>query len=255
MSCIFTNDNDVEVKLIKNHRSSRTFATRDNHEVGFRRINTFLINQKIIKKNIIDLGGWIGDNSIPWAMNLPESIIYCIDPSGNNIRFIKDMCDLNKITNLKTIQVAVSDKIETLTTNGNIDHCSFVYNNPNNDGKKKEYAVSLDSLHDDGDIKDIGMIHLDVEGMEYRVMKGGEFIIKKYLPIITFEQHLEIDNTEIIKTFLKSQKYIIYMIDEILPGCRKDCRNFIAFPEHIHNDELIKKINENIGRNILVLTT
>ena len=251
MSCIFTNDNNVSVKLIKNHRFSRVFATRNNHEIMFRRINTFLINKGIIKNNVIDLGGWIGDNSIPWAMNLPESIIYCIDPSGSNIRFVKDMCALNKITNVKAIQVAVSDKIETLTTNGNIDHCSFFYNNPNNDGKHKEYAVTLDSLHDDGDIKDIGMMHLDVEGMEMRVMKGGESIIKKYLPIITYEQHLEIDDTEIIKQFLKSEKYIIYMIDEILPGCRSDCRNMIAFPEHIHNDKLIKKINENIGRDIL----
>ena len=252
MSCIFSNDNNVEVKLIKRHKSSGTFATRDNHEVMFRRINTFLINEKKITKNIIDLGGWIGDNSIPWAINLPESIIYCIDPSGSNIRFVKDMCALNKIINIKTIQVAVSDKVETLTTNGNIDHCSFVYNNPQNNGKNKEYAVSLDSLYDDGDIKDIGMIHLDVEGMEYRVMKGGENIIKKYLPIITFEQHLEIDNTDEIKTFLKKQKYIIYMIDEILPGCRLDCRNFLAFPEHIHSLDLIKKIHTYIGRDILI---
>ena len=251
MSCIFTNDNNVSVKLIKNHRSSSVFATRDNHEVGFRKINTFLINKGIIKNNVIDLGGWIGDNSIPWAMNLPESIIYCIDPSGKNIRFCKDMCALNKITNVKPIQAAVSDKIETLTTNGNIDHCSFFYNNPNNDGKHKEYAVTLDSLHDDGDIKDIGMMHLDVEGMEMRVLKGGESIIKKYLPIITFEQHLEIDDTEIIKKFLENEKYIIYMINEILPGCRSDCRNFLAFPENIHTEELIKEINKEFS-DILV---
>ena len=252
MSCIFTNDNNVEVKLIKNHRSSVVFAKRDNHEVQFRRIHTFLINEKIITKNLIDLGGWLGDNSIPWAINLPESIIYCIDPSGNNIRFIKDMCALNRIKNIKPIQVAVSDKIEKLTTNGNIDHCSFVYNNENNNGRHIEYAVSLDSLHDDGDIKDIGYIHLDVEGMEGRILKGGELLIDKYLPIITFEQHLEIDNTDEIKTFLENKKYHIYMIDEILPGCRPDCRNFLAFPEHIHSLDLIKKIHTYIGRDILI---
>ena len=251
MSCIFTNDNNVEVKLIKHHKNSNLFSERDNHEVMFRKINTFLINKKIIQKNIIDLGGWIGDNSIPWSINLPNSIIYCIDPSSYNIRFVKDMCDLNKIKNIKAIQVAVSDKVETLTTNGNLDHCSFVYNNPHNNGKHKEYAVTLDSLYEDKDIENIGMIHLDVEGMEYRVMKGGELLIDKYLPIITFEQHLEIDNIEIIKTFLKNKKYVMYMINEILLGCRKDCRNFIAFPEHIQTEELIREINEKF-LNILV---
>jgi len=252
MSCIFTNDNNVEVKLIKKHPNSAVFATRDNHEVMFRRIHTYLINEKIITKNLIDLGGWIGDNSIPWAMNLPESIIYSIDPSGSNIRFIKDMCALNRIKNVKTIQVAVSDKIEKLTTNQNINHCSFVYNNPNNNGKHVEYAVSLDSLHDDGDIKDIGYMHLDVEGMEGRVLKGAEHLIDKYNPIITLEQHLEIDNVDEIKTFLENKKYHIYMIDEVLPGCRLDCRNFLAFPENIYTEELIKKINVSIGREILI---
>ncbi len=250
--CVFSNDNGVEVKLLKKHRNSVVFATRDNHEIYFRRIHTYLINEKILTKNIIDLGAWIGDNSLPWAMNLPESIIYSIDPSGSNIRFIKDMSALNKIKNVKTIQVAISDKIEKLTTNQNINHCSFVYNNANNNGRHIEYAVSLDSLHDDGDIKDIGYMHLDVEGMEYRVIKGAENLIDQYNPIITFEQHLEIDDTEIIKTFLKSKKYHIYMIDEVLPGCRLDCKNFLAFPENIHTEELIKNINKHIGRDILI---
>jgi len=160
---------------------------------------------------------------------------------------------VNKITNVKAIQVAVSDKIEKLTTNGNIDHCSFVYNNQNNNGRHIEYAVTLDSLHEDGDVKDIGMIHLDVEGMEMRVLKGGEKLIDKYLPIITYEQHIELDDTEIIKTFLENKKFIIYMIDEILPGCRSDCRNMIAFPQHIHTEELIEEINKEFSNILLKL--
>lgn len=61
---IFTNDDHVRILLL-NHCFSETFKKRDNHEVLFRRINTFLIKNKIIKNNIIDLGAWIGDNSIP----------------------------------------------------------------------------------------------------------------------------------------------------------------------------------------------
>ena len=50
----------------------------------------------------------------------------------------------------------------------------------------------------------------------------------------------------------KNKKYHTYMIDEVLPGCRLDCRNFLAFPEHIHTEELIKNINKHIGRDILI---
>tara|TARA_R110002096_G_scaffold435021_1_gene659126 strand:- start:437 stop:1198 length:762 start_codon:yes stop_codon:yes gene_type:complete len=251
MKVIFTNDNNAEIQLI-NHKFTKDFIKRDDDEVLFRRINTFLINEKIIKNNVIDLGAWCGDNTIPWAMNLPESIIYAIDPSSRNINFIKEMASVNKLNNIKLIQVAVSDKLETLSTNDNIEHCSFVYNNPINNGKHKEYAVTLDSLHDDGDIKDIGMIHLDVEGMEYRVMKGAEKIINMYKPVITFEQHLEIDNYDIISNYLKKKNYKIFLINEILPSCRPDCRNSIAIPNHLYSADLIKKIHDKIAHNLLL---
>ena len=38
-------------------------------------------------KNIIDLGAWIGDNSIPWAKNI-DGIVYAIDPSKENCKYI-----------------------------------------------------------------------------------------------------------------------------------------------------------------------
>ena len=52
---IFTNDNNVNISLIE-HDFSNVFKNRDYHEIIFRRINTFLIKNKIIKNNIIDLG-------------------------------------------------------------------------------------------------------------------------------------------------------------------------------------------------------
>jgi len=64
MLSTFKNDNYVTIKLPDNQKS-HVFKERDNHEVMFRRISTWLINNKFITKNIIDLGGWIGDNSIP----------------------------------------------------------------------------------------------------------------------------------------------------------------------------------------------
>jgi FkbM family methyltransferase len=109
----------------------------------FRRINTFLIKNKIIKNNIIDLGAWIGDNSIPWARNVDDRIVYAIDPSPDNCDFINKTCELNKIKNVKIIQSAISNVNEILTTNDDLHHCSFVYENPKKTGINKVYAVSL----------------------------------------------------------------------------------------------------------------
>lgn len=251
MFCIFTNDNNVKIKLIDSIISNN-FKIRDNHEIIFRRINTFLINNNIIKNNIIDLGAWIGDNSIPWAKNI-KGIVYAIDPSPNNIQFILETCKINNIRNINLIQKAISDKNQELYTNDDINHCSFVYGlDAEGNGKLKVESVSLDHLYDTNIIDNIGYIHLDAEGLEYKIIRGSHKIIEKFNPIISFEQHLEMDNYNQIINHLKEKKYNIFMIDEIMPGCRPDCRNFFAFPYSVYNETLIQNINAHIGKKILI---
>jgi FkbM family methyltransferase len=275
MSCIFTNDGGVSVSLIE-HPYSQTFASRHCHEALFRKMHTYLMDNGIIKNNIIDLGAWIGDNTIPWAKrsdpkrsdpkrsdpkrsdpkrsvislsDQKQTLIYAIDPSKDNCEFIQKMCDHNQINNVKIFQNAISNQIETISTNDDMYHCTFVQGG---EGRNKVNAITLDHLFNIGEIKNIGYIHLDVEGMEYNVILGAEKIIDTFRPIITFEQHLEIDDYSLIFDHLTSKKYIIFLIDEILPGCRPDCRNSIAFPKEIFDQSIIDKIHEYIGREILL---
>ena len=250
MFCNFINDNNVKISLLENHKFTEIFIPRSESEVIFRRLHTYLINKGIISKNIIDLGAWIGDNSIPWSLRLKESIIYAIDPSQSNILFINQMCKVNNIKNIKTIQEAISDKTEELTTSQCIDHCSFIYNDAKN-GKTKVNAVSLDSLYKSKIIKDIGYIHLDVEGMELRVIKGSKLLIDKFKPIITFEQHLELDNYNYLTNYLSKKGYMVYLINEILKGCATHARNFIAFPSELKIN--IDDIHIYLGKKVLLL--
>lgn len=250
MECTFTNDDGVTILLI-NGKISDMFKTRDNHEVIFRRINTYLIKNKIIQNNIIDLGAWIGDNSIPWAKNI-DGIVYAIDPCHENCDFINKTCEVNQIKNVKTIQCAISNVNELLTTNDNLFHCSFIYGNPLLSGINKVNAVSLDFLYETKHIENIGYIHLDVEGMEYKVIEGSQNLIDNCRPIISFEQHLLIDDYDIILSYFKNKNYRVFLIDEILPGCRYDCRNSFAFPNEICNESLIENIHHYIGQNVLI---
>lgn len=250
--CIFTNDNYVQVQLLDHHYSTN-FKNRDNHEILFRRINTYLLNNGIIDKtkNIIDLGAWIGDNSIPWAKNI-KGMIYAIDPSSENIEFINSTSAINNIKNITTLQYAVSNTNEVLSTNDNIHHCSFVYGNTGVNGIHKLNAISLDYLYENKVIENISYIHLDVEGMEYKILQGCTNILDKYKPIISFEQHLELDDYNLILTFLKNKNYVVFLVDEILPGCRSDCRNSFAFHNSIFTNQLIENINAHIGKDIMV---
>ena len=246
--CVFTNDNSAVINLPVCNDSLCRFASeyknRDKHEVIFRQICTYLIKNRYIQNNIIDLGAWIGDNSIPWAKNI-FGIVYAIDPSRKNCEYIRTIAKLNNVKNVEVIQTAISNVEETLSTNDDIDHCAF---NSNSKGNVKVKSTTLDNLHQKGlriagnaklsgaiapgftrKIKNIEFIHLDVEGMEWSVIQGSRKIISKYKPIICFEQHINTDNYQVIVNYLKSMDYRIYLINE-QSGGRVDCRNFISFP-------------------------
>jgi FkbM family methyltransferase len=231
MEAIFTNDNNVRVQL-PIHYFSQIIKYRDNHEVIFRRICTFLINSNNIHGNILDSGAWIGDNAIPWAKNI-KTTVYAIDPSNENCVYIKKVAEMNSVTNIQILAYALSDKEEDLFTSDDINHCSFL--NTTNPIHKVS-GVSLDHLESKGLIQDIGFIHLDIEGFEFKALRGASKLIDKCRPIIAFEQHLETDDYKGLSKYLNEKSYKVFMINEVLPGCRPDCRNFIGFPNERNPD-------------------
>lgn len=243
--CTFYNDNGVVIKL-PDHQYSDVFKNRDNHEVLFRKIATTLISHGYIKNNIIDLGAWIGDNAVPWSKNI-DGVVYAIDPSPGNCNFISELVGLNEIENLKIIRSAISDKNKIISTKmifgDNFYHCTF---KDGDDGEFKMQSVSLDYLYETGKIDNISFIHLDVEGMEYNVVLGAERIIQEFSPIITFEQHLTTDDYLLLSGHLMDRGYRVYLINEVLPGCNPDCKNFLSLKEEIHK-EILEKINSIPG--------
>ena len=130
-------------------------------------------------------------------------------------------------------------------------HCEFV---ANDSMQNKVAAYSLDNLLEEKVITDIGYIHLDVEGMEGLILEGSATLIGTYRPFISFEQHLNTDNYNEICRGLRDKNYIVYLINEILVGCRTDCRNFLAIPAEKHPDNFLKHITSVLGEsNRLIL--
>jgi FkbM family methyltransferase len=224
------------------------FAKRNDHEVEFRRIHTYLLQKGILRRNIIDLGAWIGDNSIPWGIN-NSGIVYAIDPSSENCRFIEKVCELNNLTNVKIIERAISHRNETLSTNYDLTHATFY---PGSSCRNRVEAVTLDHLFESRALEDIGYIHLDVEGMEFKVLQGSTHLIDSCRPIITFEQHLEIEDYNVVLRYLTNKQYKVFLIDEVLPGCRPDCRNSIAFPNESFDASFIQELHSYLGKNLLL---
>jgi FkbM family methyltransferase len=261
----FSNDNGVAIQYTMNHPLAGLFGSRNEHEVMFRRISTYLINNGHVQGNILDLGAWIGDNALPWSVSLlmaqhgsnpgirdPNFVVYAIDPSPENCRFMIDNSALNGIENVVVIHRAISDKREVLSTNEDLTHCTFVSDDSSTTTYKNQIeAVSLDDLFFAGELSKIAYIHLDVEGMENRVIAGATTLIEMCRPIIAFEQHLEQDPFLELSAHIAEKGYTVYLINEVLPGCRPDCRNFIAFPNDSFDDKIVDVINGHLGQDVL----
>jgi FkbM family methyltransferase len=211
----------------------KNYYERANCEPMFRSLICYLW-ELFIDKNIIDLGAWIGDNTIPWAIK-SNGIIYAIDPSSENIDNIKQLALLNNVNNVVTMEHAISDCVEQVYSNeDDLTHISC----NTNFGIHKLETTTLDLLN----FENIGFIHLDVEGFEQKVLNGSTKLLLKYKPIIVWENHICQDNYTFTVNFLKELGYETYMINELFPHCFPDCRNFISFTDSVLN---INSINNH----------
>lgn len=208
----------------------RAFDTRPAKEVYLRAIIHTLFDRGVLTRqsSIVDIGAWIGDNSLVWALHLstPASVI-AIDPSEGNLDFIRKVADVNHIGNVRTVNAVCSGSSgQTLYFDDSVDHASF---STTAGGRKSLQSVSLDDIWVSLGSPPVQLVHLDVEGFEYHVTSGANLLITSHHPLVIFEQHLRDESGLIaICDLFRDHGYKIFMINEVLPGCDLDCRNFVA---------------------------
>lgn len=241
----------IETLLNRNKKPKRVlnYFSRPRAEVLLRKTIFNLYKEGYISpnKSIIDIGCWLGDNSLVWAKLLDkEATVYAIDPSAENLSFGQDLAELNGIFNVSWEQAVCSDNSGIpLGFKGKLDHATFSESTTTN--QNMIVSTTLDEIVGEGGRETIGLLHVDVEGMELKVLRGAEKIIDKSRPVITFEQHISQDDVGAVGSFLKEKNYNLFMINEVLPGCNLDCRNFIALDSHRGNPK-IKKPDQANGR-------
>lgn len=232
---VFENDMSVTVGLDVLHPLFQEYVHRVHSEPLFRRIASYIVTNVCASgSTMLDCGAWIGDNVIPWAKLYKNNRICAFDPSPRNCQFIQYIAGINNLHNVQIYQLGLSDKDEILSTNEGLEHCTFT---PGDDKQShKIQAVALDSLFDKHIISNVSFIHIDVEGMEWNVLRGAERLLTAERPVVTYEIHLTTDKfIDEIKTFLKRFDYKIFLINEELPGCLEDCRNCLALPTETYD--------------------
>ena len=144
-------------------------------------------NQRV---NIIDIGAQIGLYSL-FAKYLPNSTFYSFEPFPLTYRLLLDNIKLNNVSNIKTYNMAISDKKGKAILNTSRSH-NGLHSMGNNilrfsDIEPLEIDTdTLDNMFYDKNIH-VNYIKIDTEGYEYFILKAGYKTIQKYKPIIQLE--------------------------------------------------------------------
>lgn len=196
------------------------------------------------RKIVLDIGANIGAISIPLAKKHQNIEFHCFEP---NPLVYKDLIynkSINKVTNLKTVESAVSNSSE--------NEISFYSQTPSNNMGLSSTKLNADIEQYEkirvknisinkyaANIKDqIVVIKIDTQGNELSIIYSADEVIKRDRPIILFEFEEEyfhssaesVENKKSILEFFHNLNYELFFLN--------DHRFFplITFKDYFHGD-------------------
>lgn len=158
-------------------------------------------------KNIIDAGGYNGDTAYMFHLNFPDSEILVYEPLSINIRTINKIIEQNKCDNkIIPIQKGLGNKKEVV---------EITFNETEN-----AQITTIDEEVSTFKVP-VGLIKLDTEGFESKIIEGAIETIKQYKPILliaiyhTPEDFFDMKNK--IEALNLNYKFMIRRSEAILP--------------------------------------
>lgn len=171
------------------------------------------------KGNFLDVGGNIGGYSMPLAsclaQNNEQSILITVEAAPENLKHLRAGMQRNKLSNMHLYGYAVGDKgmpdeVAFGDPAGAEQHGMSFVQKKGAQGAYYVPATTLDAiLHQDGAMKKIFGMKIDIEGFEYYAMKGGNEFFEKYKPcMVSVELTHSKPSPNAARKFLKGHGYV-----------------------------------------------
>jgi FkbM family methyltransferase len=173
-------------------------------------------------RTMIDIGANIGYFSLLTKALNRNCHVISIEPLPRNVEQLKHQKEINHFDKMDIIDVCLSDEVGTTSFAvppmeecgwGRIAYRDFF------DGQIVEKPMTtLDHLCRERQIKSIDLIKMDVEGFEFKVLKGMENTLKEHKPVLCIELNepclldLGTSGQEIID-WLHTKEYTMYILD------------------------------------------
>jgi FkbM family methyltransferase len=198
--------------------------------------NLINLTKNHLEKNgiIFDVGANAGFLSLPFARYVvPKGNVYSFEPDSELYDQLRENIKLNELQNIHINKLALQDdssmntiqlqKRRAIHDDGRTNFgLSTIQNNP-------EYVIGSEFVQTDtidnflifNNVSNVNLIKIDVEGAEFRVLKGAKDTITKFYPKIIYEFSHTIDkltNTKNTKNCFDYLKKFGYKQFRILPN-------------------------------------
>ena len=233
--------------------SKKGLALSISHYGTYEELESKIMEEKIEMGNIVvDVGANIGLHTLNMARIVGNTgQVFAFEPDPSNFEILRKNVKINNYQNIILEQKAVGDK-HGRTTLYQSDHPGKHRIFPQTEQAKSQVQVeltNLDNYFDSDMIDKINFIKIDVEGLEFSVLKGMKNILKNSKKIkILFEfmpeNTMEVGFTPIeLLNYLTSNNFKLYCMDD-------KTKKLL----HVSNNEEIVKLcsttDNTISRNL-----
>lgn len=175
----------------------------------------------VIKPNsvVYDIGAHVGFYTLLAAKQIgPEGKVYAFEPAPQNIYYLKRHIELNYLSNVRLLEMAVADK-DGITK---FDSRTSSYSGQIAEkGNIEVPLTTIDSLLESSEIELPNLIKIDVEGTESKVLEGAQKLLQASKPDLLIAIHGS-DQLTLCEQKLDSLGYRITSLGDIEPGIHFD---------------------------------
>ncbi|WP_259443273.1 FkbM family methyltransferase [Campylobacter lari] len=159
--------------------------------------------QKIKNKDIIDVGGYIGDSAIIFEKEFTDKFVYSFEALEENYIIMLDTLKLNDSTRVIPINLGLGceNKSENICIFGSGSSIALK-DHFGSENSEKIKIITLDSYVKEKKIN-VGFIKVDIEGYEQEFLKGALETIKTQRPAMLISIYHKVDDFFEIKPFLE----------------------------------------------------
>ena len=169
---------------------------------------------------IFDVGAHVGVYTLVGALANPSAQVFAFEPHPKAHRQLRDNIALNRLTNVETFEIALSDGEEQLPLYHSPEGLPTGSTLSSEHGREAGTALlvnrtTLDSLVRRRQLEQVDLIKIDVELHESAVFRGAVNTIEQMKPTIICEILRRSEGIDEIAEMLRGQGYMFYLMTNL----------------------------------------